>query len=109
MSIAEKDWKYASKLRSKFLERLCKRINDQSLKILNDSTLTQYERYLALYKHIDESDKLVAFGFDGWSRSKAIQCLVFYYQQGLITDLEYSDFTPETKEVIASWLGIEKQ
>ena len=108
MSIPEKDWKYASKLRSEFLERLCKRINEQSLKILNDPTLIQHEKCLALYKHVVESDKLIAFGFDDWRRSKSMQCLVFYYQQGLITDLEYSSFTPETKEFITSCLGLEK-
>lgn len=109
MNLPEKDWKYASKLRDRFLERLCERINLKSVKILGASELTQHEKYLLLYKHMDESDKLIAIGFNDWRRSKAIQCLIFYRQQTLITDLEYEEFSFETKCLIDSWLGIEKK
>src|SRR5213592_1181621 len=107
-TIPERDWKYASKLKSKFLDRLCQRINSKSLLILNDLTQTQHDRYLSLYRHIKESDRLIALGFNDWKRSMAFQCLTFYRQQGLMTNEEYDGLSDETKQVIALYLGTDE-
>ena len=74
---------------------------------MNDLTQTQHDRYLSLYRHIEESDRLIAIGFNDWKRSRAFQCLVFYRQHGLMTDEEYEGLSDETKQVITLFLGMD--
>src|SRR5436190_20676370 len=103
--IPESDWKYISKLKEKFLNRLCERINAESLAILKNGNMTQHEKYLELYKHIEKGDFLIAKGFNDWRRSRAFENLLFYKQQGLITDEEFEGLSNETKQVLAFFLG----
>src|SRR5688572_27678290 len=105
MEITSQDWKYLSKLKETLLNRLCDRINSKSMSILNDSTKSHYEKYIALYKHIEKSDRMIADGFNNWKRSQAFICLTFCKKHKLITDNEYNELSDNTKKVVAFYLG----
>jgi hypothetical protein len=54
-----------------------------------------HRAYLALFNHIQERDRLIADGFDNWSRSRAIEHLVIWRGHNLITDDEFAAFSKQ--------------
>ena len=52
------------------LEQLTGRINNESMAILEDTDLTEHEKFLKLYRHIHDADQVVADCFDDWRRSR---------------------------------------
>ncbi len=68
-TIPERDWKYLKKIKSEMLEALCDRINKEARHILEVSAKSEHEKYLSLYRHIKDSDQLVADCFNDWRRS----------------------------------------
>jgi hypothetical protein len=73
----------------------------------SNNSKTNHERYGAIYGLIHDRDKELAHAFNGASRSKALFQLAHIYRLGLLTDEEMSRFSPETHEIIRSWLGID--
>jgi len=99
-NIPEADWKYMRTLQPALLERLCERINHKTSAILNDSTRTAYERYLAVFKKTPKDDRVVADCFDDWRRSTIFTRILTIYWQGLFTENELQGFTQQTRERI---------
>lgn len=74
--MTEADWKSLRGIKAELLDTLCQRINTEIQKILADSALSEHGRYMKAFKHILESDKVVAACFDDWRRSKLLlRCL----------------------------------
>ena len=67
----ESDWKVFVKIKEKALETYCLSVLNESEHIINDKGKSAHERYLALYKEINDSDKTIARIFNGHSRSNA--------------------------------------
>ncbi|MCZ7556170.1 MAG: hypothetical protein M5R41_07205 [Bacteroidia bacterium] len=67
--IEEKDWKYMRSIRDELLHTLCARINDEAVAIATRPSGNPHERYLALFRHIKDSDNIVAVCFNDWRRS----------------------------------------
>lgn len=65
----EKDWKYMRSIEKELLHTLCSRINDKAVEIATKASGNPHERYLELFTHIRESDKIVANCFNDWRRS----------------------------------------
>lgn len=106
MQFPERDWKTLSRLKPLALDLLCQRILDEAQAIIADATGGEHHRvYLALYRHIQERDRLIADGFDDWSRSRAVVHLLVWRQHGLITDEEFAAFSPETRATVEWLLG----
>ena len=59
-SIPERDWKYMRSIHDEILAALCDRINSQSEVILNQGRDTPHKTYLDLYRHIQDSDNVIA-------------------------------------------------
>ena len=74
-STPEKDWKYIRSIRNDLLEVLCRRINQQSAAILKDSFASEHDKYLALYRHLQESDQIIAECFNALKRSNLMMKL----------------------------------
>ena len=106
---SEADWKYMRTLKSALLERLCERINQETVGILNDPAKTAYERYLDIFEKIRKDDMDVASAFDDWRRSTISIRIMEIFRQGLFTDSEIQGFTQQTKERIDAYKPIKKK
>jgi hypothetical protein len=97
----ENDWKILTKLKPVTLERLCQRIIDQAAGIAGSAQPgSQYESYLKLFTHIQESDQTIANGFDDLRRSNAFFKLVTWRREKLVTDEEFLMFSGETRNAV---------
>lgn len=86
MQFPERDWKTLSRLKPLALDRLCRRILDEARAIIAGAAEGEHHRvYLKLYRHIQEQNRLIADGFDYWSRSRALEHLLIWHRYGLIT------------------------
>ena len=101
----ESDWKTLSHLKSLALERLCQRILQEAGGILDRAQEGgRYHAYLDLYKHIHTSDETVADCFNDWKRSQALNILVNWRANDLLTEEEFSAFSSETRAMVEVWL-----
>lgn len=97
----EADWKCLQKLKSILLERLCERINQKTLALLNDPSKTHYEKYLAVFEKTRRDDRDVARAFDDWRRSRLGTIILELHRLGLFTESELQGFSPAIEEYIA--------
>ena len=98
----ESDWKTLSRLKLLALDRLCKRILQESGKILDHAKEGgSHSAYLELYKHIHTSDETVSNSFDDIKRSRAMAILINWKLEGLLTEEEFNAFSPETREMVS--------
>jgi len=98
-TFTEKDWKTLSRLKPLALERLSRRILDESQRIIASAPAGEsHSAYLKLYKHIYKQDKVMADCFDYWSRSNALTMLTLWRGHDLITDEEFAAFSPAARE-----------
>lgn len=101
----EPDWKTLSRLKPLALERLCKRILQESGNILDHAQEGgHHQAYLELYEHIHASDEKVANCFNDWRRSQALTILASWKSESLLTDEEFNTFSPETRAMVGVWL-----
>ena len=95
MSIKESDWRVFREIRGIALDRLCQRILQDLDKVSANGTLSHHQRYLKIYQHIREQDREIALGFDHNSRSHAFDQVLFFRSRRLLTDEEFSRFSPD--------------
>jgi hypothetical protein len=69
VSLPEKGWKYLRSIEPELLSDLCRKINQKAAQLLSSEFESEHKKYLALYKHIETSDKIVADCFNDWRRS----------------------------------------
>jgi len=96
--IAERDWKYLARIKGELLNALCARLNAMALVILSDSSLSQHERFLRLYRHLLESDQTVADCFNDWRRSNILDKLLMLRRHQLLMDEHMSRLSAHTQE-----------
>ncbi len=101
IDFTEADWKCLQRLKSTLLERLCERINQKTLGILNDPSKTPYEKSLAIYEKTRRDDRDVARAFDDWRRSRLGTIILELDRQGLFTESDLQGFSPAIEEYIA--------
>jgi ABC-type nitrate/sulfonate/bicarbonate transport system ATPase subunit len=104
--IKESDWKIFKKLYPLALQRYSSRILEEVEEIISDSNRDAHDRYIELYKLIEDRDKTIAEMFDGYSRSKAELQLMMFRRNKLITDEEFAELSEQTRERIQSWLEL---
>ena len=84
--ILESDWKYLRKIEPDMLANLCSRINTESQAILTDGSMSEHEKYLDLYEHIKDSDKIIADCFNDWRRSNIDLKIRHLWHHGLLRE-----------------------
>ena len=104
--IAKSDWKHFTKIRELALERLCKRALEDVVDTASDSSTSQHERYLAIYRKIRDYDKQIESAFDGLSRSRMIMQLAIMQRLNLMEEPELEAFTQETRDHLESLASI---
>ena len=106
--IPESDWKVFRKLREAALERFCERVLGEIVRIASDDGITFHNRYLHIYKLIEERDNQIARAFNDPRRSNALLQLAVIYALDLVTDNELLAFTPATRGVVQSLSNAKK-
>ncbi len=99
-SIPERDWKYLRKIQQEMLDSLCERINRQARDLLQSQAESEHDRYLALYRHVRDSDKIVAACFNDWRRSKMLWTIPVLLREGLLTKDHLSHMSDETTQFL---------
>jgi hypothetical protein len=94
----ERDWKYMTKIKDAVLARLCDRINTKASTILADMECTAHKKYLSLYGHVQDSDRIMAICFDDWHRSTLFIKILEIKHQDLLTPEQLQGLSTETKE-----------
>ena len=101
--IPEREWKYLRSIESAMLESLYNRINNQAYDIFNSPHKSERDKFKALYKHVMDSNDIVADCFDDWRRSTIIQKILFLRRHHLLTDEHVANLTEDTRERIKMW------
>ncbi|MCI0743676.1 MAG: hypothetical protein L0Y72_31990 [Gemmataceae bacterium] len=104
-TISEADWKVFRQVRQIALERFCERVLIDIARLASDIKKSSHERYLAVFKLIEERDEELAGAFNDMRRSTAFFQLARISRNELLTDEEMSRFSPETRAVVQSLLG----
>ena len=97
-SLLERDWKYMRSIHDEILAALCERINSQAEVILKQGRDTPHKVYLDLYRHIQDSDDVIACCFNDWRRSTLQIKLSALHEHGLLTDAQIQKLSPEAQE-----------
>ena len=104
--IPEKDWKYLRKIEPEMLATLCNRINEQSKAILSAEKISEHQKYLKLYDHIEQSDKIIAGCFNDWRRSNIWLKIQYLQGNDLLTDEYLSGLSDQFRAILETISGI---
>jgi hypothetical protein len=103
--IPESDWKIFRTVREAALDRYCARVLDECAAIIRDTSISNHDRYLRLFRLLRERDDELASAFDDLRRSTALIRLVHIHRLGLVTNEELGRFSQETREFVARAMG----
>jgi hypothetical protein len=103
--IKEPDWKVLRRVHPLALERLCERVLAEVDRVSRDGAKGHHERYLQIFRIIQQRDREIARLFDNPRRSDALTMLAQIRSQGLLTEDEFSSLSPETRDAIQILLG----
>jgi hypothetical protein len=98
--IPESDWKIFRELRPVWLERYCKRTNEELASCLSDERLSAHKRYLNAYSLITRKDRELGQAFDDFRRSTAVIQIRIIRILGVVTDNELARFSGPTRKFI---------
>ncbi len=99
--IKERDWKYLRGISDAMLHALCTRVNRKAVEIVEAGKKNPHEVYGELYRHIEDSDKIVADCFNDWRRSNIGMKIIFLRRHGLLTD----EHVQSLSESAQDWLS----
>jgi hypothetical protein len=97
-STPERDWKYTRSIHDGLLAALCERINNQSADLLADFAGSEHEKYLALYRHVQDSDEIIGECFNDLKRSNLLFKLAALQRHGILAPEHIEHLSPETQE-----------
>lgn len=98
--LPEEDWRYMKKISAGLLDALCKRINAESIVILKGGAGSEHEKFLRHYRHIRESNMVVAECFDDRRRSTLLERLEAIDRQGLLAPDHLERLSAETRAAL---------
>ncbi len=104
----ESDWKVFRELRELALERFCKRALEQLESLRADASRSHHERYLDVFRLLQDRDAELAHAFDDPRRSRMIAQLAAIHAYGLLEPAELARFTLGTRttvELLAKEVG----
>jgi hypothetical protein len=107
--IGKSDWKIFKELRELALERFCSRVLDEIARIGSNQAKGKPERYLAIYRFIQERNREIDPIFDTLRRSSAVSQLCAFRVRELITEEEFKSLSAELRERIDNLIRIFNQ
>ncbi len=105
-STPERDWKYMRSVHDDLLATLCERINSQSSAILADFDGSEHDKYLALYQHLQDSDRIIGDCFNDLKRSNLMMKFCALKRYGILTPEHIEELSPETQDRIKASFAI---
>jgi len=96
----ESDWKLLRKFHELAVERYCQRVLVELDHLRSDSTKSAHQRYLDIYKLIDDRDNEIAQTFNDSRRSTALIELCAIRSLELISNQEFAQFSQTTQDRI---------
>ena len=102
----ESDWKVFRQLQPLALERFCQRALDDVGRYAAEADKSAYERYLAVYRLIQERDERLADAFNNPRRSTALIQLARIRAEGLLTDEEFARFSDGARASVQTFLDL---
>lgn len=106
-TIAEADWTVLRRVHPLALERYCERVLAEIERVTHNSAQNTHQRYLDIFKIIEQRDREMASTFDDPRRSNALTMLARMRSEGLLMADEFSSLSPETRSAIKLLLGDE--
>ncbi len=103
--IKEPDWKVLRRVHPLALERFCERVLAEIDRVSRDGVTSHHERYLEIFRILQQRDREMARLFDNPRRSDALTMLAQIRSQGLLTEDEFSSLSSETRGAIQMLLG----
>ncbi|SOD03287.1 hypothetical protein SAMN05216486_10928 [bacterium JGI 053] len=100
--ILESDWKIFRTVRQAALDRYCARVLDECAAVIRDTSVSNHDRYLRLYRMLDKRDDTLASAFNDFRRSTALIQLAHIRRLGVVTDEELGRFSQETRELVTA-------
>jgi hypothetical protein len=100
VTLPEKDWKYLRCIEPELLSALCGKINQRAAQLLNSEFESEHEKYLALYRHMEASDRIVADCFNDWRRSTLWLKLPLLRRHGLLKDEQIANLSDAARELL---------
>ena len=100
--IPESDWKVFRTVRAAALDRYCARVLDECRAVIKDRSISNHERYLKLFRLLQERDDDLADAFNNPRRSIAFIQLARIRGLDLVTDEELGRFSQETREIVTA-------
>ena len=94
----ESDWKVFTAIKDKAIEQYCTLALEETQEVVSDHKKHVHERYLFLYKLLQNSNKKMALLFDGHSRSKAWIQLIAIRSEGLADEALLSKLSDEFRD-----------
>jgi hypothetical protein len=106
-TIAEADWKVLRRAHPLALERYCERVLAEVERVTRNSVQSAHQRYLDIFKIVEQRDREMANIFDDPRRSSALTMLALLRSEGLLMEDEFSSLSPGTRGAIQLLLGAE--
>jgi hypothetical protein len=82
-TIAEADWKVLRRVHRLALERYCERVLAEIERVTHNSAQSSHQRYLDIFKIIEQRNREMASIFDDPKRSNALTMLALMRSDGL--------------------------
>ncbi len=98
--IKESDWKVFRRLHGIALERFCQRVVEEVRSATSSCTTDYHDCYLELFGLMRTRDKEMAKAFNDPRRSNALILLANIKEQGLLTEEELMQFSPDLREAM---------
>jgi hypothetical protein len=98
--ISKADWTIFKELRKLALERFCSRVLDDVARISADDAKSKHDRYLAIYRLIQERDREIDPIFDYVRRSTAVRQLCAFRSRDLVTEEDLKSLSPELRQTV---------
>ena len=98
--IKESDWKLFRRLHKVALERFCERVLKEVQAAANEHAEGYHDRYLKVFALIRDRDQTIASAFNDPRRSNAFILLASILREGLLTESELDQFSPEARQRI---------
>jgi hypothetical protein len=94
----ESDWKKFKIIKEMAIERFCTRVLDEFAEVISNTDEHVHNRYLLLYKLVQNRDKEMSLIFDHHSRSRATLQLTAIRAHGLVDESLLAELSNELRE-----------
>ena len=90
------------------LSTYCAGVNKRAVEIVCSKNGSDHTKYLALYKYLQEADKILGFCFNDWRRSTIAEKVFNLHLYGLLTKEHLANLSADARSFVKSLNTIRK-